>query len=691
MSDDAASPWTADDGRSDGDQTDVGRSDDGWTEDSRTDDDQSDGDAAATVCPFCSVGCTLTPGEHPRERARGVAGPANPQGHLCPKGIGAFDAVMDDRLTSPLVRRDGELVPTDWETALDHVAAGFSDVRESHGSDGLCFLGAPHSTNETNYLLQKLARALGTNNVDNRSRLCHASAMTALETRLGRPAMTNSLSDLQETEVFLVIGANPADQQPVAFDSHVRPALNDGATLVHVDPRANRTTRAADIHLTPRPDTDALVVRLLCALVRKAGLVEESFVAERTRGYDTYAESLAEVDVESDAALAGLDLGDLREVAQVVGEADRVAVLAATGIDEGDPGQTDTADALVNLLLMTGNLGKPGTGMNVLRGPSNEQGATDAGCRPDRLPGHLSVTDAKARERVADVWGFEPPASPGLDEQQAVELFGEAVHGALVVGENPVVEKRDASWMRERLDALETLVVVDLFESETTDHADVVLPAASGLETAGTVTNLDRRVQSLSPAVEPPVDARSDFAILRALGTRLVGDAFGYADPAEAFAEWTALSPVHDGMTLDAVGDGGIQWPVQGADGRTDSEGTAVLYEEQFETTDGRASFVAVEPDPSVEADGLVLVVGSRAGGFAIEEETDEGVHVDPDDATARDIEDGDAVVVENDAATVRTTAVVDSGVREGTVSMHADVADPLVRGAESTVRVRPA
>ena len=660
---------------------------------------QSDGprtdeeaDGPATVCPFCAVGCTLAPGREESRRARGRPGPVNTDGHLCPKGIGAFDAYdRKERLTRPQVRRDGELVSTTWSEALGRAAESLASVRDDDGPDALAFLGAPHCTNEENYLLGKLARTLGTNNVDNRARICHASAANALADRLGWPAMTNSLDDLATADVILVVGANPADQQPIAFDSYIRPAVDAGATLIHVDPMRNRTTRKADVHVAPRPGTDALVASMLCALVVDGGFVDGGFVDERTTGYDDYVASLDEIDVVADAALADVDPEDLARVARLIGEADRTAVVAATGIEDPGHETSKTANALVNLLLLTGNLGRSGTGMNLFRGLNNEQGATDAGCRPDELPGHQSVSDSTARDRVAKEWGVSPPTEPGLDEQEALAAFGDGVHAALVVGENPAVAKRDDDWVREKFESLDALVVVDVFPSDTIEYADVVLPAASGLEKAGTVTNLDRRVQRLRPVVEPPGDARPDFEILRALGRCLVGDTFEYDRQTEVFEELTRVSPIHEKLTMDTVGEGGVQWPV-----REDGTGTAILYEDQFDTSDGRARFVAVDAGVQGVPDGeLVLVVGSRAGGFEVGDLTDSRLHVHEADAAEFGVEDGEKVVVWGDAADregeteIETIAVVGRDVREGTVSLHADVADPLVRSGVSTVQVR--
>ncbi|WP_435101973.1 molybdopterin oxidoreductase family protein [Halarchaeum sp. P4] len=629
-------------------------------------DAHADGTASETetVCPLCAVGCHLARGDG-AGRARGVPGPANPNGRLCAKGANAFEAVEDDdRLTQPLVREDGDLVETTWESALDRATDGFEDVLDSHGPEALAFLGAPHCSNEENYLLQKLARTLGTNTVDNRARLCHDNAADALEARFGHPASTLGLPDLEASDLVIVVGANPAVQQPVAFNAFVRGS--DGA-LVHIDPRANETTRAADDHLAPRPGTDALLLQCVAATLVADGDYDADFVAERTTGFEAYRESLAALDVERAAAATDVPVADVRRLAERIADADGVAVIAGTGV-EADDGAT--VEALLDVLCLTGNVDREGAGFALFRGLNNEQGATDVGCRPDRLPGHASLADPDARERVEAVWGVEVPTEPGLNETEALGVFGEEVHGALVVGENPAVAKRDADWTAERLDSLSTLVVVDVYETETTEHADVVLPAAVGLEKSGTVTNLDRRVQALAAVADPPGNARTDFETLCALGQRLVGDGFDYTDPSEARAELRRVSPLHANVEV------GEQWDYTG-----------------FDTPDGRAAFSPADVDVEVDdGDALALVVGSRAGGFgAADVSADENLHLNPADADARGLSDGDAVRVSTDGASVETTLTVEDGVREGVAYLHADVADPLVRAGAATVDVEAA
>jgi len=642
--------------------------------------DDSSG-TAGTVCPFCAVGCRL---DREDGRVRGREGAANPNGRLCEKGLRAFDPVeADDRLTRPLVREAGDLVPASWERAIDVAVEGFRTVLDDHGPDALAFLGAPHCTNEENYLLQQLARTLGTNQVDNRARRCHAATAQALDERLGWPATTNALADLRRADLILAVGANPAVRQPIAFDAAVRPAVAEGATLIHVDPHRNETTRLATHHVAPRPGTDALVVSCVCAILVEAGDADAAFVRDRTTGVDRFRAWLADLDLPAGAERAGVDVATLETVAAELGEADRVAVLAGTGAD-----RPATADAIVNLLLLTGNLGRPGTGLHVLRGLANEQGAVDAGCVPDRLPGHRPVSDPDARAAVAAEWGVEPPSTSGSAGAGLLSGEGDA-RGALVVGENPAVSKRDPDRTAERLAELDVLVVADCRHSETTRHADFVLPAATGVEKAGTVTNLDRQVQRLHPRATPPGEARPDFEILQALGRGLVGDGFGYADPAAAFEALTRVAPPYAGLDYETLGDRSGRWPTDNGD---NSSSTGVLYGERFATADGRARLVpvALPGDRADPADGtLHLVVGDRAGRFAGEEAAEHGrLVVHPDDADARDLTDGATVVVSNDAATVEARARVSQSIRPGMVYLHASVADPLVRGGSSRVEL---
>ncbi|MGQ3330357.1 molybdopterin oxidoreductase family protein [Halorubrum sp. FL23] len=646
-----------------------------------------------TVCPLCGVGCRLKPTAD-ESRAQGVAGPANPDGRLCRNGVTAFDT-PDDRLTTPLVRRGGELRPASWETAYERVEASFGSILRADGPDALAFLGAPHCTNEENYLLQKLARMLGTNNVDNRSRLCHASTARILEDRVGWPATTNSLAGLREADVILVAGANPAERQPVAFNSFVRPAVNDGATLVHIEPAGNRTTRLADIHVTPRPGTDALVFDCLSRrlLAAETG-VDRSFVDARTRGFERFAASMADAEPAAALTAAGVTGETIEAVASRLADADRIAGLVGTGI-EGGTGALNAPEALLNMLLLTGNVGRRGSGLYVLRGLANEQGAADAGCVPDRLPGHQPVTAATARERVESEWGVAPPPTPGKTATALLESFGGEIRGALVVGENPAISKRDREWVQRRLDAIDSLVAVDLVANETTRHADVVLPAAAGTEKAGTFTNLERRIQRSRPVQTPPGEARPDRDILADLGTRLTDrpSAFEYADAGAVFDELCRVAPTHAGISDAAVGEGGRQWPA--GEGGEDAD---PLYRERFETPDGYARFGTAQPFVEPDAtDELRLVTGGRTTDRSAQGPAAPVLRINPSDAEERGLDDDvdeaaeALVVVSSGDVSVRATPEFDPGVRRGTAYLSADAADPLLRRGIEVVSVRSA
>jgi len=590
--------------------------------------------------------------------------------------------VGENRLTEPLVRRDGCLKPASWEIALSRAAETLTAAQSAAGPDGLAFLGAPHCTNEENYLLQKIARVLGTNNVDNRSRLCHASAARVLEERLGWPATTSSLDQLSETDLLIVAGANPAERQPVAFNSFVRPAVNDGMALIHVDPVGNRTTRLADYHVAPRPGRDGTVFDVLSAqLLATADGINQTFIANRTRGFDRFRESIVEIDREGATTAAGVDRDTMRRVADELVTADRIAAMVGTGIESRG---MDGPAALLDLLLLNGGVGRPGTGLFILRGLANEQGAADAGSVPEYLPGYQSVTDEAARDSVAAEWGVTPPSTPGKNVRELLAAFGEGIHGALIVGENPAISKREREWLQRRLDSLEALVAVDIMHNGTTEHADVVLPAAAGVEKSGSFTNLERRVQRFSVARTPPGDARPDLDILIELGRRLSStpSAFDYDGPAAVFDELTRVAPTHTGVEYAGIDAGGAQWPIE-----TDGQ----LYEDTFDTADGLATFGTARPvTADTRADELTLVTGGRRTEFSDTDSAPAVLRVAEPDATERGIRSGDQVVVTDGETELTVTAEIHDEIRAGTVYLPATAADPLLRSSRSTVSVRP-
>ena len=654
-----------------------------------TDDPHREFDAQQTVCPFCGVGCSIEYAGN--GTTGGTDGPVNERGEICPKGAAAFDVVAhEDRLTEPLVRENGHTVTAPWDVAMDRAVEGLRSVVAEHGPDAVQFFASSNCTNEENYVFQKLARVLGTNNVDNCARLCHASTVAAMGERLGAGAMTNTLDDLATTDCLLVIGANPAEQHPVAFRSYLLPAVQDGATLVHVDPRANDTTDVADIHLPVRPGYDIQLLNAMAAVLLEERLVDESFVAERTTGREALADHLAGLDVAATAREAGVDPDDLRAAARAYGEADAAAAVTGMGMSQHRSG-TDNVHALLNLALLTGNLGRPGTGVNPLRGQNNVQGAGDVGALPGVLPGYEPVTDPEARERVAAEWGVEPPAEPGLTEVAATHRFGDDVHAAVVFGENPAVTEPNATDVAAAFERLDCCVVVDLFETRTAELADVVLPGSSWAEKAGTVTNTDRRVLRMRPNADLPGDARRDLDVLTELGRRLTDrpGAFRYDGPEAVFDELTRVNPLYAGMSYEGIGDGCQRWPFP-ADAES---GTDVLHAGAFATGDRTAPLTPVDPVPPADdlgPDELVLTTGrvlqqfnsgalTRRSPRLMAMRDEDTLQIHPEDAAARGIEDGDPVVVSNDRGRVRVPADITPAVREGTVFCTFHYAEPLV------------
>ena len=642
-----------------------------------------------SICPYCGVGCGITY-DPESGKAAGWNGPVNTRGEICPKGAAAGEIVAhEDRLTTPLVRDGDSFVPVSWATALENIVATFSEIVETDGPDALAFFASSNCTNEENYVLQKVARALGTNNVDNCARLCHSSTVAAMGERFGAGAMTNTLDDLREADAYLVAGANPAEQHPIIFRSYLLPAVRDGTELIHVDPRENDTTRAATHHLPVKPGFDIPLLNAVSKVILEEGLTDEAFLETRVDGVEAFTEFFDSVVVDDNARLAGVDPADLRAAARAYAEADRAAIFTGMGMSQHHCG-TDNVHALLNLALLTGNVGKRGTGVNPLRGQNNVQGAGDVGALPNVLPGYRSVGDDEARDAVADVWGFEPPATPGLTEVEMTHAFGESIRGAFVFGENPAVTEPNADRVRERLQRLDCLVVLDLFMTETAEYADVILPGSAWAEKAGTVTNTDRQVMRMRPSVDPPGEARRDLSVLCELGERLTdGIRFEYDGPEAVFEELTEVLPQYAGMSYAGIGTGSQRWPFpEGAE-----TGVGVLHAERFESGRRTADLRAVEhvdPVDPVADDELVLTTGRalqhfNSGALTRRSETlvrmrgEDVLQIHPDDAERRGIADGDAVRVESERGSVTTTASLTPAVRRGTVFATFHYADPLI------------
>ncbi len=551
-----------------------------------------------TVCPYCGCGCPLEMYIRDGRLIKITSTPSAEaaRGLLCVKGRFGFDFIGHrDRLREPLIRRNGELTPGSWEEALDLVARRLTEIKERDGAEAVAGLASAKCTNEENYLMQKFVRAVvGTNNIDHCARLCHASTVAGLARAFGSGAMTNSIDDLGEAEAIFVIGSNTTECHPV-IGSAIKRAVKSGRTrLIVADPRAIELTEMADLHLQQKPGTDVALINALANVILREGLEDRSFISERTEGFDELREVVSPYTPEFAEKIAGVAAPDIVEAARIYGSARAATIIYSMGITQHTTG-TDNVLALANLAMLTGNIGRPGTGVNPLRGQNNVQGACDMGALPDVYPGYQKVADEEARTKFEEAWGVPLPASPGLT---VVEMMNAAADGDVkalyIMGENPMLSDPDINHVGEALKKLDFLVVQDIFLSETAELADVVLPAAGFAEKEGCFTNTERRVQRVRKGLDPPGDARTDWSITCDLARRM-GYRMSYPDADAIQDEIARLTPSYGGITYDRLEVRSLQWPCPDRD----HPGTPILHAERFAR--GLGKFHPVEFIPARE------------------------------------------------------------------------------------------
>jgi len=643
-------------------------------------------DPVKTICPYCGVGCGIQVQPDDMRFMPWGDAPVN-EGRICIKGGAATEVIEhEDRLTEPLIKENGEFREATWEEAYERIVSELERIRSDYEPDAMGFFGSSKTMNEENYLLQKLARRFGTNNVDNCTRMCHASTVWALRTSLGAGAMTNSMEDLrEEADLFWIHGANPAEQHPIANSQYFRQAVLDGATVIQVDPHKNKTTKSFDIEDTDRhmnlqvnPGADIPLLNIVIKTVLENDWVDEEFVAERTEGFEDLKETLEDFDKEEAAEQAGVPLEDIEKAAEKYAEADNACIFTGMGMSQHTCG-VDNVQNEINLALITGNLGRAGTGVNPLRGQNNVQGTSDVGAMPNVLPGYQLVDDDEARESVEDVWGFEIPSEPGLTNVEISHECGDSIKGLYIMGENPVISEPDGNNVEERLQALEFMVVQDIFMTETAEHADVVLPATSWAERGGTVTNTDRRVQRMRGVKKVHENTKHDLDILCEVGTRLFGEGFEFDDVEEVFEELRQVCPDYHGMTYDALGEEGLHWPCY----EPGDEGDQFLYEDGFDTESGLGHIEGVvhqEPKETPDEEyPLVLTTArleehyntgtmSRRSPTLNRQHPENFVDVHPADAERYGIEDGDEVTLKSRRGEITLEAQVTDATKEGVV-----------------------
>jgi formate dehydrogenase major subunit len=551
-----------------------------------------------SICPYCGVGCELDYGTRAGRivTARPVLdAPAN-RGHACVKGRYAFDFVdAPDRVAVPQLRTGTSWRPASWNEAIDVVAGGLRRVIDRYGPDAVGVLGSARATNEENYLTQKFARVvIGTNNVDCCARVCHAPSAAALKAMLGTGAATNGFDDIDEARTIFVVGANPTENHPVV-GARIRRAARRGARLIVVDPR--RTELAAEpgaLHLALRPGSNVPLLNAMAQTVLAEGLVDPVFLEERVDRLAEFREFISGWTPERAAPICGVPADEIRRAARLYATGAPAMIVHGLGITEHVQG-TDGVSALVNLALLTGNLGRPGAGVNPLRGQNNVQGAAQMGCDPTTLTGGVALDTA--RDRFEAIWGRPVPHRRGL---KLLEMMDAALAGRLkaliVIGYDIALTNPGEAHTRRALESLDLLVVQDLFRTETAALAHVFLPAQSTFEKDGTFMNAERRIQRVRQVVAPRGEARSDARILCDLASALgAGGAFQYRDAEDIWDEIRTLWPDVAGMSYGRLDVRGLQWPC-----RSEAHpGTSRLYEQGF--PGGRAALRCIDHQPTDE------------------------------------------------------------------------------------------
>ena len=584
----------------------------------------------ASVCPYCGVGCQLTyhVADNRIVRVEGRDGPANHE-RLCVKGRFGFDYVHhEQRLTRPLIRKPGFAKSADfvidpanplavfreasWEEALDLAGGALKRIRDTHGAHALAGFGSAKGSNEEAYLFQKLVRTgFGSNNVDHCTRLCHASSVAALLEGIGSGAVSNPVMDVMQAEVVLLIGANPVVNHPVAA-TWMKNAVKRGTKLILADPRRSELARHAAHFLQFKPDTDVALLNAMLHTIVAEGLVDDKFVASRTSGFEEIRKNVEGYSPEAMAAVCGIPASTIREVARLYAKSRASMILWGMGISQHVHG-TDNARCLIALALVTGQVGRPGTGLHPLRGQNNVQGASDVGLIPMMYPDYRRVDTADARSKFETLWQKTLDPKAGLT---VVEIMN-AVHagqirGMYIMGENPAMSDPDVRHAREALAELEMLVVQDIFLTETGYLADVILPASAFPEKTGTFTNTDRSVQLGREALDPPGDARQDLWIIVEMAKR-IGLDWTYAHPRDVFAEMRLAMPSIAGITWERLErDSAVTYPCAG----DDDPGQRVVFTEQFPTESGKGRFVPASIIPAAErpdaAYPFVLITGRQ-------------------------------------------------------------------------------
>jgi len=553
-------------------------------------------DKTRTICTYCGVGCNLEVATV-NGKIKSIQAPYDAEvnaGHTCLKGRFAFSFYNHpDRLRTPRIRKNGVLEPVSWDEAYDYIATELSRIKNRYGADAIGGISSARCTNEENYLMQKFIRVvIGTNNIDSCARVCHSPTALGMQRTFGTGAATNSIADLQYTDAIMVIGANPTEGHPVTGAKMKQFAIS-GKTTIVIDPRRTELARYATYHLPTKPGTNVAILNMMLYYIMQEGLEDRAFIEARTERYEELRAHVLSMSVDELEQITGVDRELVRKAAIAYAKAPNAMSFHGLGVTEHSQG-TYTVMLIADLAMITGNIGRRGVGVNPLRGQNNVQGAADMGCQPHQGAGYLDVTNPQYHQLYESFYGVKLPDYAGLKIPQMYDAALEGKFKALwLMGEDNVQTDPNTQRVKEAMQQLELLVVQELFETETSKMAHVVLPAASFLEKSGTFTNGERRIQRVQQVVKPLPGTKTDGEIIVDIMNRM-----GYAqtayDPRTLLNEISQIVPFFAGVRWDELGPNGKQWPVL-PDGRD----TEILHTESFKT--GKGQFKKATWKESVE------------------------------------------------------------------------------------------
>lgn len=551
---------------------------------------QIPGREVKTVCSYCGVGCNIILGVRNNEiiSARGDRESIVNKGRLCVKGRYGYSFVNHkDRLTNPLIKKNGEFVEVTWDEALELIASKFAKSKK----DQFAALASAKVTNEDNYIIQKFTRAvMGTNNVDHCARLCHSPTVAGLAQTFGSGAMTNSIDEFTNAKAIFSIGSNTTYAHPI-IGLHIKQAKRNGAKIIVANPKEIDLVRFADLHIRQKPGSDVALLMGMARVIIEENLVDQEFISNRTEDYEKLVNSLDEFSLNQVELLTGIPKEQIREAARMYALNSPASIVYAMGITQHSHG-TDNVLAISNLALLTGNIGKESSGVNPLRGQNNVQGACDMGGLPDVYTGYQKVINPEVQQKFENAWGVSLSNKIGITHTEIFDQIDTGIIKSLYqVGENPVLSEANANHVKRSLEKLDFFVVQDIFLTESANYADVVLPATTFAEKDGTFTNTERRVQRVRKAIEPRGNAMQDWEITCAIARRMGAKGFDFSNVEEISNEIRSLTPSYAGISYSRIEKEGLQWPCP----NENHPGTKIMHIEKFARLSGKAKFMPLE------------------------------------------------------------------------------------------------